>query len=169
VGGGHAAGGARGPRSRALGLASRTAAEQGEREPWPVAGLAAALGADLALHPPSPEQPPPYVGVIPDHHFVNGQTLRYYTAQLDLALNIIKLQRYDGQSAARFVDDFDRYSYLVTKDTLAVDAAAGQASADAMQAHLDAHRNRFETLHRAAMADGFEVTLLARRDRAGGP
>ena len=135
---------------------------------WPIADIADALAEDLTNNPSGGTGVPPYVGVIPDHHYVNGQTLRYFTGQRRLPLNVIKLQRYDETSFDRFVDDFERYTYVLTKSAFATHSPVGQAALDAMDGFFGDHREFFEPLLTMTVEDGSEVALFARRDRSEG-
>jgi hypothetical protein len=115
---------------------------------------------------------PLYLGVVPDHHYVNGQTIRYYTTSRRLPLNVIKLVK-DGHTAAeRFAEQFDRYDYILTKSDWGWAGRAESAgrtlrlverAAAEMDEFFYSRADRFERLETFSEPDGSEVVLFRRR------
>jgi 4-amino-4-deoxy-L-arabinose transferase-like glycosyltransferase len=115
---------------------------------------------------------PVYMGVIPDHHYVNGQTVRYYTTLRRLPVNVIKLVKYGDTAAEEFVKQFDQYDYILTKSDWNKSHRAKSAkrmsplqrSAAEMDAFFYSHVDRFECLGTFLEPDGSEVALFRKRD-----
>ncbi|MEJ2617481.1 MAG: glycosyltransferase family 39 protein, partial [Ignavibacteriaceae bacterium] len=92
------------------------------------------------------EKKPIYLGTIPDHYFINGQTIRYYAALKQLPLNVIKLQDYSNSADKKFVQQFDRYDYILTKDKKNIVISSFQKSIDDMDAFFYSRIKNFEKL-----------------------
>lgn len=105
---------------------------------------------------------PRYLGVIPDHQYVNGQTIRYFAAQRKLPLNVIKLQNYRGTAYEEFAAKFDRYHYLLSKDGQKIARASFQESVDKMDALLRSRTDSFVKMSTFAVPDGSTLTLFKR-------
>jgi hypothetical protein len=134
------------------------------REDWFVEKLVSLVGEDLADRRSFGEadNTPAFMGVIPDHFYINAQTIRYYAALQGLPLNVIKLQTYDGRALREFRDDFDRYRYIVTKDRHNIVIPSFQESTDEMQHFFHSRSNRFERLESFEEPDGSLVSVYKR-------
>lgn len=106
---------------------------------------------------------PMYVGVIPDHYYINGQTLRYYVTLRELPLNVIKLQDYTGTAFEEFVKKFDRYDYILTKSFSNIEITSFQQSIDDMNKFFYSHIDDFEHLKTFHEPDGSEVSIFKRK------
>ena len=106
---------------------------------------------------------PKFFGVIPDHRYINGQTIRYYATHRRLPLNVIKLQNYEGTSLQEFIEKFDRYDYIITKDIENIVLKSFQASVYEMQEYFYSRVDGFEHLETFHEPDGSEVSIFKRR------
>jgi 4-amino-4-deoxy-L-arabinose transferase-like glycosyltransferase len=95
----------------------RTSFIEASREKWQTDELVHAIESDIekSKNNLSGNLKLLYVGVIPDHRFINGQTIRYYFALRRIPVNVIKLTQYQHKSVEHFINKFDRYNYIVTK------------------------------------------------------
>ena len=109
------------------------------------------------------ENKPIYLGTIPDHYFINGQTIRYYAALKQLPLNVIKLQDYSNSADKKFVQQFDRYDYILTKDRKNIVIPSFQKSVDDMNAFFYSQINNFEKLKTFTEPDSSEVSIFKRK------
>lgn len=109
------------------------------------------------------ENKPIYLGTIPDHYFINGQTIRYYAALKQLPLNVIKLQDYSNAADKKFVRQFDRYDYILTKDKKNIVIPSFQKSIDDMDAFFYSRINNFEKLKTFREPDGSDVSIFKRK------
>lgn len=107
---------------------------------------------------------PKYLGVIPDHRYINGQTIRYYATRRRLPLNVIKLQNYNGTALEEFIEKFNRYDYIVTKNPSTSVVDSFQKSTDDMHKFFYSHRKHFEHLKTFNEPDGSEVSIFKRRE-----
>ena len=135
------------------------------KEQWYLAEIVSALEEDMTR---SIQTNPTthlllYVGVIPDHHRINAQTLRYYTTRRGLPLNVIKLQTYTDTALEEFVNKFDRYDYIVTKGSPNIAIPAFQQSLNGMHAFFNAHIHHFQHLSTFQEPDGSVVSVFRRR------
>jgi hypothetical protein len=105
-------------------------------------------------------QQPRYMGVIPDHRYVNGQTISYYAAKRELPLNVIKLQNYRGTAYEEFAATFDRYDYLLSKDSQNIWNASFQESFDQMDALLRSRVGSFNKIMTFDAPDGSTINLF---------
>jgi len=110
-----------------------------------------------------PTHMPMYVGVIPDHYYINGQTLRYYVTLRELPLNVVKLQDYTGTAFEEFVKKFDRYDYILTKSSSNIEITSFQQSIDDMNKFFYSHIDDFEHLKTFHEPDGSEVSIFKRK------
>lgn len=106
---------------------------------------------------------PMYVGVIPDHHYINSQTIRYYVTLRRLPLNVIKLQNYEGTAFREFVENFERYDYILTKNSSNIVIASFQESIDKMHEFFYSRIDNFQHLRTFQEPDGSQVSLFKRR------
>jgi hypothetical protein len=106
---------------------------------------------------------PLFLGVIPEHRYINGQTIRYYAAKRMLPLNVVKLENYRGTALQEFVNKFDRFDYLLTKNLSNSAIDSFQKSIDDMHNFFYSHRKRFEHLKTFHEPDGSEVSIFKRR------
>jgi len=102
---------------------------------------------------------PMYLAAIPDHEFINGQTLRYYAAMQKLPLNVIKLQDYSGNAEKKFALQFDKYDYILTKSRDNIVKPAFQQSVDNMNKYFHSRINNFKCLKTFREPDGSDVYL----------
>lgn len=108
-------------------------------------------------------QIPMYLGVIPDHYYINGQTLRYYVTLRELPLNVIKLQNYTGTAFEEFVEKFHRYDYILTKSSSNIEVTSFQQSIDDMNKFFYSHKDDFEPLKTFHEPDGSDVSIFKRK------
>ncbi|HSR16566.1 MAG TPA: glycosyltransferase family 39 protein, partial [Ignavibacteriaceae bacterium] len=104
-----------------------------------------------------------YLGVIPDHHYINGQTLRYYAAFKLLPLNVIKVIQHD-EAYQEFVRKFDRYDYILTKDLFNTEIASFRESIERINKFFFSHLVSFEHLKTFQEPDGSEVSIFKRKN-----
>jgi hypothetical protein len=104
-----------------------------------------------------------YLGVIPDHPYVNGQTLRYYAALKLLPLNVIKVIQHD-EAYQEFVKKFDRYDYILTKDLFNTEIASFRKSIEKINKFFFSHLVSFEHLKTFQEPDGSEVSIYKRKN-----
>jgi hypothetical protein len=141
------------------------------KENWKINEMVSVIEKDITMNKSRQfNNTPMFVGVIPDHYYVNGQTLRYYATLRQLPLNVIKLQNYKGTAFEEFVAKFDRYNYILTKNSSNIPITSFQKSINSFQESInDMHKffyarvNRFELLKTFNEPDGSEVQIFKRR------
>jgi len=106
---------------------------------------------------------PIYLGTIPDHDYINGQTIRYYASLRNLPINVIKIQDYTNTAFDKFVHQFDRYDYILTKNFLNIAIPSFQSSIDNMNNFFNSHINDFNLLKTFSEPDGSEVSVFRRK------
>lgn len=107
---------------------------------------------------------PQYVGVIPSHKFINGQTIRYYFALRRIPANVIKLMQYQHKSVEHFIEHFGRYNYIVTKTTKNSIIPSFQKYIDDMHTYFYSQLKYFENLLTLNEPDGSQVKIYKRKD-----
>jgi hypothetical protein len=131
------------------------------KEDWKVEEIVSAIEEDMnGMDRINRYNVPMYVGVIPDHHYINGQTIRYYTTLKMLPLNVIKLQNYEGTAFEKFVQKFDRYDYILTKNSANMAISSFQESIDRMHEFFYFHIESFRHIRSFQEPDGSEVSLF---------
>ena len=132
---------------------------------WKLNEIISTLQKDLSRNKSATqlENKPIYLGTIPDHYFINGQTIRYYAALKQLPLNVIKLQDYSNAADKKFVQQFDRYDYILTKDRKNIVIPSFQKSVDDMNAFFYSQINNFEKLETFTEPDSSEVSIFKRK------
>jgi hypothetical protein len=133
------------------------------REEWKVKEIVSAIEEDMnGIGRITRHNMPMYVGVIPDHHYINGQTIRYYATLKRLPLNVIKLENYKGTTFEEFVQKFDRYDYILTKNSANMAISSFQESIDRMHEFFYSRIDDFQCLKTFHEPDGSEVSLFKR-------
>lgn len=132
---------------------------------WKITEIVSVLEQDVSEYNSSNQsyKIPKYLGVIPDHHFINGQTIRYYTTLKLLPINVIKLQNYRGTALEEFVEKFDRYDYILTKNISNVAITSYQKSIDDMHNFFYSNINQFENLLTINETDGSQISIYKRK------
>jgi hypothetical protein len=105
-----------------------------------------------------------YLGVIPDHHYINGQTLRYYATLKLLPLNVIKVIQLQDGAYQEFVRKFDRYDYILTKDLFNSEIASFRTSIEGINKYFFSHLVSFELLKTFQEPDGSKVSIFKRKN-----
>ena len=133
------------------------------KEEWKVKEIVSAIEDDMnGMDRINRYDMPMYVGVIPDHHYINGQTIRYYATLKMLPLNVIKLQNYEGTAFEEFAQKFNRYDYILTKNSANMAISSFQESIDRMHEFFYSHIGSFRHLRSFQEPDGSEVSLFKR-------
>ncbi|HWP93465.1 MAG TPA: glycosyltransferase family 39 protein [Thermodesulfobacteriota bacterium] len=134
------------------------------REEWKVKEIVSAIEEDMnRIGRINRYDMPMYMGVIPDHRYINGQTIRYYTTLKMLPLNVIKLQNYEGTAFEEFVQKFYRYDYILTKNSANIAISPFQESIDRMHEFFYSHIGSFRHLRSFQEPDGSEVSLFRKK------
>ncbi|MGH7902305.1 MAG: hypothetical protein ACRENZ_11280, partial [Thermodesulfobacteriota bacterium] len=132
---------------------------------WKITEIVSVLEKDVSQYNTSNQsyKIPKYLGVIPDHRYINGQTIRYFSALKKLPLNVIKLENYLGTAFDEFVEKFDRYDYILTKNLSNSAIDSFQKSIYDMHKFFYSRINQFEQLKTFNEPDGSEVSIFKRR------
>ena len=130
------------------------------KEDWKVEQIVSAVEEDMnGIGRINRYNVPMYMGVIPDHRYINGQTIRYYATLKMLPLNVIKLQNYEGTAFEEFAQKFDRYDYVLTKNSSNIAITSFQESIDKMNELFYSNIELFELLKTFPEPDGSEVSI----------
>ncbi len=105
---------------------------------------------------------PLYLGVIPDHYYINGQTISYYFTQRWIPINVVKLETFRGTAYQEFVAQFDKYDYIITKDSLNMTVPSFQKSINDMHNYFYSHIDLFEHMWTLQEPDGSHVSIFKR-------
>ncbi len=133
------------------------------KEDWKVEEIVSAIEEDMKeIDRINRYNMPMYVGVIPDHRYINGQTIRYYATLNGLPLNVIKLENYQGTAFEEFVQKFDRYDYILTKNSANMAISSFQESIDMMHEFFYSRIDDFQCLRTFHEPDDSEVSLFKR-------
>jgi hypothetical protein len=135
------------------------------KENWQIEDLVNAIESDIKKPKVTPtgNLKPLYVGVIPSHRFINGQTIRYYFGLRRISVNIIKLMQYQHKSVEHFINNFDRYTYIVTKTSENSIIPSFQKYVDDMQSYFYSRVQIFDLLLTLKEPDGSEVKIYKRK------
>ena len=135
---------------------------------WNIETIVSALKEDTIESPMRGVTPlmPVYVGVIPDHHFINSQTIRYQAAVQKLSMTFVKVQTYRETALRDFQDDFARYGYIITKSRYSNDRLEFQDSTDRMHSFFESQMADFTPIGSFTMPDLSIVAVYARRSGA---
>jgi 4-amino-4-deoxy-L-arabinose transferase-like glycosyltransferase len=144
----------------------KTSFFKASREKWRINELVSVIESDLIESKVnlSSNKKPLYVGVIPSHRFVNGQTIRYYFALRRIPVNVIKLMRYQNKSVEHFINNFDRYKYVVTKTFDNSVIPSFQEYVDDMHLYFYSKLQYFNLLLIIKEPDNSEVKVYKRKD-----
>jgi len=151
----------------------RNSIVNGSKENWKIAEMVSVIEDDIKkknnnisasvdLH--FPTNSPEYVGVVPDHQYINGQTLRYYTTLRRLPLNVIKLTQPQDKAYDEFVKKFNLYNYILTKNLFNSEITSIQNFVDKINNHFTSHSESFELLKTFQEPDGSEVSIFKRKN-----
>jgi len=143
----------------------KTSFIEASKEKWQIEDLVNAIESDIKKSkvPPIGNLKPLYVGVVPSHRFINGQTIRYYFALKRISANVIKLMQYQHKSVEHFIDNFDRYNYIVTKTSENSIISSFQDYVDDMHAYFYSRIQFFELLLTLKEPDGSEAKIYKRK------
>jgi hypothetical protein len=143
----------------------RTYFNEALKEKWQIEDLVNAIESDIKKPKVTPtgNLKPLYVGVIPSHRFINGQTIRYYFGLRRISVNIIKLMQYQHKSVEHFINNFDRYTYIVTKTSENSIIPSFQKYVDDMQSYFYSRVQIFDLLLTLKEPDGSEVKIYKRK------
>jgi 4-amino-4-deoxy-L-arabinose transferase-like glycosyltransferase len=136
---------------------------------WQINEMVSVLERDMKEGAHDSTRIPMYLGVIPDHQYINGQTIRYYAALRGLSLNVIKLENYKGTALKEFVERFGIYDYILTKNPSNIVITPFQKSVDDMNGFFYSHIDRFKLLKTFYEPDGSEVSIFKRKGNNLGP
>lgn len=146
-------------------LRLRNSIIRNSEEDWKIEEIVSVLERDLKEGDKIKQltKTPKYLGVIPDHRYINGQTIRYYATLRRLPLNVIKLQNYKGTALQEFVDRFNHFDYLLTKNISNSAITSYQKSIDDMHNFFYSNINQFENLLTINETDGSQISIYKRK------
>ena len=144
----------------------RSSFSKASKEKWKINDLVNAIENDIKKSKTtrSDNLKPLYVGVIPSHRFINGQTIRYYFALRRIQINVIKLTQYQNKSVEHFIDNFDKYNYIVTKTSQNSTISSLQEYVDRMHFYFYSKIKFYKLLLTLNEPDGSEVKIYKRKD-----
>lgn len=135
------------------------------KENWKINEIVSVIEKDMIINKKiiQSNNKPIYLGTIPDHDYINGQTIRYYASLRNLPINVIKIQDYTNTAFDKFVHQFDRYDYILTKNISNIVLPSFQKSLDNMNNFFYSHINNFISLKTFPEPDGSEVSIFKRK------
>jgi len=143
---------------------SRDLIVKNSKEDWGINEVVKVLEEDMINNKKIEEsrRRPIYFGSISDHPFINSQTIRYYTTLKKLPINIIKLQDYSNNAFEKFVRQFDRYDYILTKSHSNIALKSFFESSDRMNNYFISRIDNFKCLKTIIVFDGSLVSIFKR-------
>lgn len=138
---------------------------ENSKSDWNIPDIISVVEKDISRNKQhsSPPDNLVYLATIPDHHYINGQTIRYYAALKKLPVNVIKLQDYSDTAFNKFVQNFYKYDYILTKSASNIVLASFQESVTKMNEYLNSQMHQFDCIKTFREPDGSEVSIYKRK------